>query len=48
VKRKHKIELTKKHIMFNSGHLKTLGDHRVHIKLGKDAQANIIVTIKPE
>lgn len=48
VKRKCKIELTKKHILFNSGHLKTLWDHRVHIKLGKDAQANITVTIKPE
>lgn len=48
VKRKHKIELTKKHILFNSGHLKTLWEHSVHIKLGKDAQAKISVTIKPE
>ncbi len=48
VKRKCKIELTKKHVLFNSGHLKTLWDHNVHIKLWKDAQAKIIVSIKPE
>lgn len=48
VKRKCKIELTKKHVLFNSGHLKTLWDHSVHIKLWKDAQAKITVSIKPE
>lgn len=48
VKRKYKIALTKKHILFNSGHLKNLGEHAVHIKLWKDAQAKIIVNIKPE
>jgi len=48
VKKKFKIALTKKHVLFNSGHLKTLWDHNVHIKLWKDAQAKIIVTINPE
>ena len=48
VKKKFKIELTKKHILFNDGHLKKLWDHNVHIKLWKDAQAKIIVTLKPE
>lgn len=48
VKKKFKIELTKKHILFDDGHLKKLWEHNVHIKLWKDAQAKITVTLKPE
>lgn len=46
--KKCRIELTKKHIILSGGHLKTLWETAVFIKLWKDAQAKIKVVIKPE
>jgi large subunit ribosomal protein L9 len=46
--KKCRVELTKKHILLSSGHLKSLWETAVYIKLWKDAQAKIKVVIKPE
>ncbi|NVP17592.1 50S ribosomal protein L9 [Candidatus Gracilibacteria bacterium] len=48
VKKKFKIELSKKHIEMPDGHLKKLGEHIIYIKLGKDAMAKIFVTLNEE
>jgi len=49
IRKKCKIELTKKHISLpNSHHIKALGEHQVFIKLGKDASAKIKVIINSE
>lgn len=45
VKKQFKIELTKKHIQLMDGHLKTLGQHDVYVKLWKDAMAKMQVEI---
>ncbi|MCP4523423.1 MAG: 50S ribosomal protein L9 [Candidatus Gracilibacteria bacterium] len=47
VKKKHKIELSKKHVLLD-GHIKTLGETTVFIKLGKGSQAKIKVIINAE
>jgi large subunit ribosomal protein L9 len=47
--KKCRVELTKKHISLpNSHHIKSLWDHQVFIKLGKDASAKIKIVITPE
>lgn len=49
IQKKHKIELTKKHIFLpNAHHIKTLWEHQVYIKLWKDASAKIKVIVNPE
>ena len=49
IEKKHKLELTKKHILLpNDHHIKSLWEHQVHIKLGKDAQAKIKIIIKAQ
>ncbi|MDD2907053.1 MAG: 50S ribosomal protein L9 [Candidatus Gracilibacteria bacterium] len=48
VKKKFKIELTKKHIDMPNGHLKKIGEHIIYIKLGKDAMAKVFIVINEE
>lgn len=48
VKKKFKIELTKKHIDLPSGHLKKIWEHVIYIKLWKDAMAKVFVIINEE
>ena len=48
IKKKYKIELTKKHIDLPDGHLKKLWEHQVFIKLGKDAMAKLKVLVNQE
>ncbi len=48
IKKKFKIELTKKHIDMPNGHLKKIWEHIVYIKLWKDAMAKIFININEE
>ncbi len=48
VKKKFKIELTKKHIDMPNWHLKKIGEHTIYIKLWKDAMAKIFIVINEE
>lgn len=48
VKRKFKIELSKKHIELPDWHLKKLWETQIYIKLWKDAMSKLFVTIKEE
>ena len=46
VKKKYKIELSKKHIEMPDGHIKKLGESQIYIKFGKDAMAKVFIIIK--
>ena len=46
IKKKFKVELSKKHIDMPDWHLKKLWESQIYIKLGKDAIAKILVIIK--
>lgn len=46
VKKKFKIELQKKHIVMDNGHIKKLWSENIYIKLSEDSMAKIIVTVK--
>ncbi len=48
IKRKFKIELTKKHIELPDWHLKKLWESQIYVKLWKDAMSKLFVTIKEE
>lgn len=48
IKRKFKIELTKKHINMPDGHIKKLWESQIYIKLGKDAMAKIFILISAD
>ena len=48
VKKKFKLELTKKHIDMPAGHIKKVWESEVFIKLGKDAMAKMFITIESE
>lgn len=48
IKKKFKIELTKKHIDMPDWHIKKIWETQIYIKLGKDAIAKIFVIIKEE
>ena len=48
VKKKFKIELTKKHIDMPDGHIKKLWESQIYIKLWKDAIAKIFIILKEE
>ncbi|MDP2091119.1 MAG: 50S ribosomal protein L9 [Candidatus Gracilibacteria bacterium] len=48
IKKKFKIELSKKHIELPEGHIKKLGESQIFIKLGKDAMAKLFITISEE
>lgn len=48
VKKKFKIELSKKHIDMPDGHLKKLGEHIIYIKLWKDAMAKVFIVLNEE
>jgi ribosomal protein L9 len=48
VKKKFKLDLTKKHIDLPGGHIKKLWESQVFIKLGKDAMAKMFVIIESE
>lgn len=48
VKKKFKIELTKKHIDMPDWHLKKIWENVIYIKLGKDAMAKVFVILKEE
>ncbi len=46
IKKKYKIELSKKHIDLPDGHLKKVWENMIYIKLWKDAMAKMFVIIK--
>jgi len=46
IKKKFKIELSKKHIIMPDGHIKKLWENQIFIKLWKDAMAKMFVVIK--
>lgn len=48
LKKKFKIDLTKKHIDMPDWHIKKLWESQIYIKLGKDAMAKIFVNINEE
>lgn len=48
IKKKFKIELTKKHIDMPDGHIKKLWEKDIYIKVWKDAMAKITVVVEPE
>lgn len=48
IKKKFKVELTKKHIDMPNGHLKKIGEHIIYVKLWKDAMAKIFININEE
>lgn len=48
IKRKFKIELSKKHISMPDGHIKKLWENQIYIKLGKDAMAKIFILISAD
>lgn len=48
IKRKFKIELSKKHINMPDGHIKKLWENQIYIKLGKDAMAKIFILISAD
>lgn len=45
VKKKFKIELTKKHIQLPDGHIKKEGESQIFVDLGKDAMAKMFVEV---
>lgn len=48
IKRKFKIELTKKHIDLPDWHIKKIWETQIYVKLWKDAIAKLFVTLKEE
>ena len=46
IKKKYKIELSKKNITMPEGHIKKLWENQIFIKLGKDAMAKVFIIIK--
>jgi ribosomal protein L9 len=46
IKKKYKIELSKKHIEMPDGHIKKLWESQIYVKLGKDAMAKVFIIIK--
>lgn len=48
IKKKFKIELTKKHIDMPNWHIKKLWETQIYVKLWKDAMAKIFITLKEE
>jgi len=48
IKRKFKIELSKKHIDMPDGHIKKLWENQIFIKLGKDAMAKMFIIINED
>ncbi len=45
IKKKFKIELSKKHIEMPDGHIKKLWENQIFIKFGKDAMAKVFIII---
>lgn len=48
IKKKFKIELTKKHIDMPDWHIKKIWETQIYVKLWKDAMAKIFVNLKEE
>ncbi len=48
LKKKYKVELTKKHVELMDGHLKKLWSHDIYIKVWKDAMAKMQVIISAQ
>lgn len=48
IKKKFKIELSKKHIELPEWHIKKLWESQIYVKLGKDAMAKLFITISEE
>lgn len=48
IKKKFKIELTKKHIDMPSGHIKKIWESDIYVKLWKDAMAKVTVYVTAE
>lgn len=48
IKRKFKLELSKKHIDMPDWHIKKIWETQVYVKLGKDAMAKIFINLKEE
>jgi len=48
IKKKLKIELSKKHIEMPDGHIKKLWENQIFIKLWKDAMAKVFIIVNEE
>ncbi len=48
IKKKFKIDLTKKHIDMPDGHIKKLWENQIFVKLWKDAMAKVFIIIKKQ
>lgn len=48
IKKKFKINLTKKHIVMHDWHIKKLWESQIYVKLGEDSMAKIIIILKWE
>jgi large subunit ribosomal protein L9 len=48
IKKRFKIELSKKHIDMPDWHLKKTGEHIIYIKLWKDSMAKMVIKVKAE
>jgi large subunit ribosomal protein L9 len=48
IKKRFKLELSKKHIEMPDWHLKKIWEHIIYIKLWKDAMAKVMVELKAE
>ena len=45
IKKQCKIQLTKKHIRFENGHIKQIGDHTIYVDFGDKITAKVNITI---
>jgi len=48
IKRKYKVELSKKHIDLPDWHIKKLWETQIYIKLWKDSMAKLFITVNEE
>lgn len=48
IKKKHKIDLTKKHIDLPDGHIKKLWEHQIFVKLWKDAISKLKIIVNQD
>ena len=45
IKKQFKIQLTKKNIRFENGHIKQIGDHTIYVDFGDKVSAKVNITI---
>ena len=46
IKKRYKVQLTKKNIRFENGHIKQIGDHTIYIDFGDKVAAKVNITIE--